>query len=147
MSKPLLQKIRETRDSVGASVNDAELTELIRTGCDVLESGFRFLTLYNNYALFDVPKQNLSKWYKEDGWLSEEKEEILGIIARRLGLQMVEPPDYSKFDLSDTHHHFELNSGTRKVIVVHPKFLKILVPDHPIVPEHDLLNQLSLLYE
>ena len=147
MYKSLLQRIRETRKSVGTVVNDAELTALIKASGDVLESGFRFLTFYNNFALFDVPKQDMSKWYREDGWLTEEKEEILGLIAGQLGLEILEPPDLSKSDLSITHHHFELQSGTRKVITVHPKFLKILVPDYPIIPEQDLLSQLFSLYK
>ena len=147
MYKSLLQRIREIRKSVGTSVNDAELTALIKVSGDVIESGFRFLTFYNNFALFDVPKQDMSKWYREDGWLSEEKEEILGVIAGRLGLEILEPPDFPKSDLSITHHHFELHSGTRKVITVHPKFLKILIPDYLIIPEQDLLSQLFSLYE
>ena len=147
MHKFLLQRIREIRKSVGTSVNDAELTALIKVSGDVLESGFRFLTFYDNYALFDVPKQDMSKWYREDGWLSEEKEEILGVIAGRLGLEILEPPDLPKSDLSVTHHHFELQSGTQKVITVHPKFLKILIPDYPKIPEQDLLSQLFSLYE
>ncbi len=146
MCKSLLQRIREIRESVGITVNDAELTALVKVTGDVLESGFRFLTFYSSFALFDVPKQDPSKWYREDGWLSEEKEQILGVITRRLGLSMVEPPDCTKTDLSNTHHHFELYSGIRKVITIHPKFLKILVPDIPIIPEEGLLSQLSLLY-
>jgi hypothetical protein len=147
MPKSLLRRIREIRESVGASINDPELTALIEGTGDVFESGFRFLTFYNHFALFDVPKQDISKWYKENGWLSEEKEEILSGIAGRLRLGVGEPPDYPKLDLSETHHHFELYSGTRKVIIIHPKFLKILVPDIPIIPEQDLLHQLSFLYE
>jgi len=147
VSKSLLQTIRVIRESVGTSLNDAELTALIKGSGDVLESGFRFLTFYNNFALFDVPKQDLSKWYREDGWLSERKEEILGVIAGQLRLEIGEPPDCPKLDLSATHHHFELYSGTRKVIIVHPKFLKVIVPDIPIIPEQDLLSQLSSLYE
>ena len=147
MQKSLLQRIREVRKSVGISLNDAELTELIKVSGDVIESGFRFLTFYKNFALFDVPKQDMSKWYREDGWLSEEKEEILGVIAERLGLEILEPPDFPKSDLSIIHHHFELQSGRQKVITVHPKFLKILVPDYPIIPEQDLLSQLFSLYE
>jgi len=134
------------RGSVGTTVTDAELTALIKVTGDVLESGFRFLTFYSSFALFDVPKQDPSKWYREDGWLSEEKEEILRAIAGRLGLRVAEPPDCTKMDLSNTHHHFELYSGIRNVITVHPKFLKILVPDIPIIPEQDLLSQLSSLY-
>ena len=147
MSKSLLQTIRALRESIGTSVNDAELTALIKVNGNIIESGFRFLTFYNNYTLFDVPKQDISKWYKENKWLSEEKEQILGLIAGRLGLRIVEPPDYPKMDLSDTHHHFELHSGTQKVIIVHPKFLKILVTDYPVFPEQDILSQLSSLYE
>lgn len=147
MQKSLLQRIREVRKSVGISLSDAELTELIKVSGDVLESGFRFLTFYNNFTLFGVPKQDMSKWYREDGWLSEEKEEILGVIAERLGLEILEPPDLPKSDLSVIHHHFELQSGRQKVITVHPKFLKILVPDYPIIPEQDLLSQLFSLYE
>ena len=114
MYKSLLQRIREIRKSVGTSINDAELTALIKVSGDVLESGFRFLTFYNNFALFDVPKQDMSKWYREDGWLSEEKEEILVVIAGRLGLEILEPPDLPKSDLSIIHHHFELQSGRKK---------------------------------
>lgn len=147
MSKSLLQRIRELKESVGTSINDTELTALIKAGGDVIESGFRFLTFYNNFALFDVPNQDISKWYREDGWLSEAKEEILGVIAGRLELKIIEPPDYTKWGFSKTHHHFELHSGTRKVITVHPKFLKILILDYPIIPEEDLLSQLSSLYE
>jgi hypothetical protein len=147
MQKSLLQRIREVRKSVGTSVNEAELTALIKVSGDFLESGFKFLTFYNNYALFDVPKQDMSKWYREDGWLSEEKEEILGMIAGRLGLEILEPPDSPKSDLSITHHHFELQSGRRNVITIHPKFLKIFVPDYPIIPEQDLLSQFFSLYE
>ena len=147
MHKSLLQRIREIRKSVGTSVNDAELTALIKVSGDIVESGFWFLTFYNNIALFDVPNQDMSKWYREDGWLSEEKEEILSVIAKRLRLEILEPPDIPKSDLSVTHHHFELHSGTQKVIIVHPKFLKILVPDYPIIPEKDLLSHLLSLYE
>ncbi len=147
MSKSLLQRIREMRESVGTNVNDPELAALVKGTGDVLDSGFRFLTFYNGFALFDVPKQDISMWYKKDGWLSEEKEKILGVIAGRLRLRIGEPPDYPKLDLSETHHHFELYSRARKVIIIHPKFLKILVPDMPIIPEYDLLSQLSLLYE
>ena len=125
------------RESVGTTVNDAELTALIKVTGDILESGFRLLTFYGSFALFDVPKQDTSKWYREDGWLSEEKEKILRVIAGRLGLRMVEPPDYPRLDLSNTHHHSELYSGIRKAITIHPKFLKILVLEIPIIPEQD----------
>jgi hypothetical protein len=147
MPKPLLQRIRDIRESVGTSINDLELTALIKGMGDVSESGFRFLTFYNHFALFDVPKQDISKWYREDGWLSEEKEETLRLIVKELRLKILKPPDYPQLDISDIHHHFELYSGTRKVIIIHPKFLKILVPDTPILPEQDLLSQLSKLYE
>lgn len=146
MSKSLLQRIREIRESVGTSVNDSELTALIQGAGDVHESCFRFLTFCDSFALFDVPKQNTSKWYREDGWLAEEKEEMLYSIARGLRLKIVEPPDYPKLDLSSIHHHFELYSGTRKVIMIHPRFLKILLPDIPLFAERDLLSQLSSLY-
>ena len=146
MSESLLQRIRQIRESVGTTVNDAELTALINGTDDVFEAGFRFLTFCDGWALFDVPKQDTSRWYREDGWLTEEKEQILSIITERLGLKMVEPPDCTKMDLSNTHHHFELYYRIRKVITIHPKFLKILVPDIPIIPERGLLGQLSLLY-
>jgi len=147
MNESILQKIRQIRRSAGTSLNDIELTELIKVKGDVHESGFRFLTLNNNFALFDVPNQDISLWYKEDGWVSEEKEQLLNTIADKLGLKIVEPPDYPKLDLSTIHHHFELFSGKIKVMTIHPKFLKVLVSDHPIIPEHNLLHQLSSLYE
>jgi len=147
MQKSLLQRIREVRKSVGTSLNDAELTELIKVSGDVIESGFQFLTFYKNLALFNVPKQEMSKWYREDGWLSEEKEEILSVLAERLGLEILEPPDLLKSDLSVIHHHFELQYSRQKVITIHPKFLKILIPDYPIIPEQNLLSQLFSLYE
>jgi hypothetical protein len=147
MNTSILQGIREIRRSVGTSVNEIELTELIKVKGDIVESGFRFLTLYNNFALFDVPQQDISIWYKEDGWVSEDKEQILDKIVETLGLKIVEPPDYPKLDLSTIHHHFELFSDKQKVITIHPKFLKILIPDHPIIPEQNLLNQLSSLYK
>ena len=147
MNESILQRIREIRRSVGTSINDAELTALINIKGHIIESIFRFLTLNNNFALFDVPNQDISFWYKEDGWVSEEKEQILDKIAEQLGLDIVEPPDYPKLDMSQIHHHFELFLKKQKVITIHPKFLKILVPDHPIIPEHNLLNQLSSLYE
>ena len=147
MNESLLQRIRELRESVGTSINENELTSLIKASGNNVEAGFRFLTLYNNFALFDVPDQDISKWYREDGWLSEEKEKILDLIAEQLKLEILEPPDYTQWGFSSMHHHFELHFGTRKVITVHPKFLKILVSDYPIIPERDLLSQLSSLYE
>ena len=147
MNESILQRIREIRRSVGTSVNDIELTELIKVKGDVLESGFRFLTINNNFALFDVPNQDTSFWYKEDGWVSEEKEQTLDKIAEQLGLDIVEPPDYPKLDMSQIHHHFELFSDKQKVMTIHPKFLKILVPDYPIISEQNLLIQLYSLYE
>ena len=146
MNTSILQKIREIRKSVGTSINEIELTELIKVEGDIVESGFRFLTIYNNFAMFDVPAQEISLWYKEDGWVSEEKERILDKIAETLGLKIVEPPDYPKLDLTIIHHHFELFSDKYKVIIIHPKFLKILVPDHPVIPELNLLNELTSLY-
>lgn len=146
MSESLLQRIREIRESVGTTVNDAELTALITASGDVVESGFRFLTFHGGCALFDVPKQDTSTWYREDGWLSVAKEEILGAIIRRLGLRMAEPPDCTKMNFASTHHHFELYAGVRKVITIHPRFVKILMPDIPVVAEQDLLSQLSSLY-
>ena len=147
MNTSILQKIREIRKSVGTSINEIELTELIKVEGDIVESGFRFLTIYNNFAMFDVLAQEISLWYKEDGWVSEEKERILDKIAETLGLKIVEPPDYPKLDLTIIHHHFELFFEKHKVITIHPKFLKILVPDHPIIPEQNLLEQLSSLYK
>jgi hypothetical protein len=147
MYKSLIQRIRELKESVGTSINDCELTALIKAKGDLTESGFRFFMLYDNFALFDVPNQDISKWYREDGWLSEGKEKILSLIAEKLELEILEPPDYAKWGHSSAHHHFELHSGMRKVIIVHPKFLKILIPDYPIFPEQDLLSQLSALYE
>lgn len=148
MSKSLIQRIRQLKESVGTSINDAELTSLIIAGSDTLESGFRFLSFCNGFALFDVPKQDIAKWYSKDGWLSQEKKQILDAIARRLGLEIVQPPDYPKMDISSTqHHHFELYAGTRNVITIHPKFLKVLIMHHPVIPEEDLLSHLHSLYE
>ena len=147
MNTSILQKIREIRKSIGTSINEIELTELIKVNGDTAESGFRFLTIYNNFAMFDVPAQDISLWYKEDGWVSEGKEQILDKIVEKLGLKIVEPPDYPKLDLSIIHHHFELFFEKHKVIIIHPKFLKILVPEHPIITEENLLNQLSALFK
>jgi len=147
MAESILQRIREERRSVGTSINDTELDELIKVKGDVIESGFRFLTINKEFALFNVPEQDTSIWYREDGWVSEEKEQILNKIAEQLGLDIVEPPDYPKLDMSQIHHHFELFSGKQKVMTIHPKFLKILVPEHPVVPEQDLLSHLASLYE
>jgi len=146
MNTSILQKIRDIRKSVGTSINEIELTELIKVQGNIVESGFRFLTIYNNFATFDVPAQDISLWYKEDGWVSQAKEQILDKVVEKLGLEILEPPDYPKLDLSVIHHHFELFSDKYKVIIIHPKFLKILVPDHPIIPEENLLDQLSSLY-
>ena len=147
MDQSVLQSIRDIRKSVGRSVNDFELTELIKAHGHITESGFRFLLYLDKIVTFDVPEQDISRWYREEGWVSEEKERILGEITSNSGLEIIEPPDYPKLDQSVIHHHFELFSGKNKVLTIHPKFLKILVPEHPVIPEENILTQLALLYK
>ena len=147
----LFERIRGMKDDLGREVNEDILTDLIRTEGELSEHGFRFLRVSDGFAVFDVPKQNKKNWYREKGWPSAEKEKIVKEIARKYDLRIYEPPDAETVS-GEFHHHFELccdrdmiNIDT--IIFAHPRYLKVLIPPRPIIPERALLEDLSLLYK
>jgi hypothetical protein len=147
----LIETIRRARESVGAELSDYELTDLVHARGELAEDGFTFLRVSKGFALFSVPRQNASKWYGQNVWLSPEKEKQAREIAKRYGLKICEPPDHNILSVPD-HHHFDFyrdegKTFQRTVVIAHPEFLKIRVTSQPLPLEHHLLGDLASLYE
>ena len=164
-SDHLLGAIRATRESVGDSLNDDELTRLLLLHTELpIEVGFAFLSFCDGVVTLSVPQQDLAKWYSEKGGIAPEKKEIAEAIAKKHQLFLCEPLDlasafpFQSFEKVSAHHHLELATRRESVIVVHPKYLKVRmyrdVPDGsfmmktkaPLMFGPDLLKDLSALY-
>lgn len=164
-SDHLLDAICETKESVGDSLNDDELTRLLLLHTELpIEAGFAFLSFCDGVVTLSVPQQDLPKWYSEKGRIAPEKKEIAEAIAKKHQLFLCEPLDlasaflFQSFEKVSAHHHLELATRRESVIVVHPKYLKVRmyrdVPDGsfimktkaPLMFGPDLLKELSALY-
>jgi hypothetical protein len=152
----LLWKIVSFRANVGEGLNDEELTGLLNQESLPSEDGFTFVSLSEGCATFSVPRQEAAKWYRENGWVTPEKENIARVIAKKCGLMLYEPPDESipsqapELGLSRMVHHLELTDDSETVVVAHPHYLKIrlfgLVDNRPLHLRGDILEQLAALY-
>ena len=161
----LLDAIRATMASVGEALNDDELTRLLLLDIALpTEAGFTFLSFSGGVVTLSVPKQDLAKWYPEQGWVSPEKEEMAKSLGEKYGLTLCEPPDRSSsswfpdFEQARVHHHLELVARRETIVVVHPQYLKVRMycdiadtgftkqAAKPLALGSDLLEELSALY-
>ncbi len=148
MKPSVLLEIRAVRNEVGSDLNEDALTRLILLEVgDRVEHGFWFLLLSDGFAVFAAPPQDRSKWYRQEGWPCREKEAVAASIARKYGLEISEPPDANVLPGAEMHHHCEFHRVSQTLIVAHPRYLKILVPERPVFAEETLLEDLSALYK
>jgi hypothetical protein len=149
----LLGRIISLRTTVGDGLNDEELTALLRQEVLPVEDGFTFVSLCEGCATFDVPPQDLAKWYPENGWITPEKETNARAIAERLGFMLCEPPD-ERFTLRasgvEVHHHLEMGYQSEPIVIAHPRYLKIRLFDiatkTPLPLPGNLFERLAVLY-
>jgi hypothetical protein len=164
-STHLLDSIRAVRASVGDGLNDDEFTRLLRQAPLPTEAGFAFLSFSAGFATLMVPRQELTHWYPDHGWILESKERVARGIAEKYGLQLAEPPDetagglFPRGDLPSRHHHLEFFSDVETVIVAHPRYLKVRLfgaapqarylwnGKNPVRFGPELLSDLSALYQ
>jgi hypothetical protein len=148
MKPSVLFGIRAIRNDVGSGLNEEALSDLILLEVgDRVEHGFWFLRLSDGFAVFAAPAQDRSKWYRQKGWPCREKEAVAASIAGKYGLEISEPPDANILPGAEMHHHCEFHRGDLSLIVAHPRYLKILVPERPVLAEETLLEDLSALYK
>jgi hypothetical protein len=135
------------RNDVGSGLNEDALSDLILLeGGGLSVHGFRLLRLSDGYVVFATPPQDRSKWYRQKGWPCAEKEAVARAIARKYALEISEPPDASGLR-GEPHHHLEFHRAENTLIEAHPKYLKILLPDSPVMAEDTLLEDLAALYK
>jgi hypothetical protein len=148
MKPSVLLEIRAMRNELGSDLNEDVLTRLILLEVgDRIEHGFWFLQPSNGFAVFTAPPQDRSKWYRQEGWPCREKEAVAASIARKYGLGISEPPDANALPGAEMHHHCEFHRVNLTLIEAHPRYLKILVPERPVIAEETLLEDLSALYK
>ena len=147
-TKPsVLLVIRAMKNDVGRGLKEDALTDLILLeGGGQSEHSFRFLRLSDGFAVFATPLQDRSKWYRQEGWPCAEKELVTRAIAQKYALEISEPPDVSGLS-GEPRHHFGFHRAGNTIIVAHPKYLKILLPDPPVNAEDTLLEDLAALYK
>ncbi|MGA3265958.1 MAG: hypothetical protein ABSE16_03950 [Verrucomicrobiota bacterium] len=161
----LLVTIKTIHADVGESLNDDELTHLLRESTLPAEEGFTFLSFSNGYVMLSVPHQDPADWYPPQGWIAPDKERVANTIAETYELELYEPIDaISSFQnhhagSAIVHHHFEFTDGRQTVITAHPLYLKVRLfgksPEHryawealsPLPLGPDLLHDISRLYE
>jgi len=126
-----LDRIKNARASLGDGLNDDEFTRLLRVTASPTEAGFTFLSFSGGFVMLTVPRQDLARWYPDEGWIVAEKERIARGIAEKHGLSLCEPPDLSSNarlsspDGPTVHHHLELTNQVETVVVAHPQYLKV----------------------
>jgi hypothetical protein len=145
MRPNILARVREMQNEIGHGVREDVLTDLIRAEGPLSEHGFTFLRVSEGFALFEVPRQEKEHWYKQKGWPTAEKEKIVRRIAEKYHLKLHEPPDEYTVT-GECHHHFELDLSEQRIIVVHPRYLKVRLSRWPLVAEESLFEDLSGLY-
>jgi hypothetical protein len=131
--KPLLQAIKDYRTCVGDGLNEEEFTHFLQKAALPAEAGFEFLSFSNRFVTLSVPKQNADSWYRDKGWVTEEKEKCARKIAEKYGLSLYQPPDavgnhhVTPQSQASSHscHHLEMSHNREIVIVVHPHYLKV----------------------
>jgi hypothetical protein len=148
-TKPsVLLMIRSVMNDVGSRLKEDALSDLIHLeGGELIEHGFRFLRLSDGFAVFATPSQDRSKWYRQKGWPCPEKEAAAASIARKYGLEISEPPDVKILPGSEPRHHCEFHRAGQTLIVAHPRYMEIRIPEQPVVAEETLLEDLSALYK
>ena len=145
MGLNILARVREMQNEIGHGVRDDVLTDLIRAEGPLAEHGFTFLRISEGFVLFVVPKQKKEHWYRQKGWPAAEKETIVRRIAAKYHLELHEPPD--EYTVSgECHHHFELDLSEQRIIVAHPRYLKVRLSRWALVEEGSLFEDLSDLY-
>jgi hypothetical protein len=159
----LLDTIRSIRLNVGDGLNDDEFTRFLQGTTLPTEAGFGFLSYSEKFVVLSVPKQDLTNWYPERGWITPEKERIAKEIAKKYELSLNEPPDlnysyvFPQPDSPKLHHHLELSNRRETIIIAHPQYLKIclfgsmppglcVAMQRPLLLGPELLYDLSSLY-
>ena len=163
--KHLLDTIKGLRTCVGEGLNDVEFTHFLQKASLPAESGFEFLSLSNRFVTLSVPKQDAGTWYRDKGWIVEEKEKRAKEIAQKYGLSLYQPPDAvgshhvtPQDDSSHPCHHLEMSHEREILIVIHPHYLKVRL-SHATGTSHgwnahkaaqlgpELLKDLATLYQ
>ncbi len=164
--KHLLEAIKCFRTCVGEGLNDDEFTHFLLKAALPAESGFEFLAFSHQSVTLSVPKQDAGTWYRDKGWVTEEKEKRARQIAEKYGLSLYQPPDAvgshhvtPQDDSAHPCHHLEMSFNREILIVIHPHYLKIRLFHAAGSTQHgwsahrsphlgpSLLNDLSDLYK
>lgn len=163
-SPHLLAVIRSARETVGDGLTEDELTRLLQKTDLPVEAGFSFLSLSAGMVTFNVPLQDLTHWYPDQGWIHPLKEKAARALAEKYHLCLCEPPDHSSSmvptadGLRAPRHHLEFTNGWTTVLIAHPCYLKVrlflpqgglsLVAEGraPLPSGPELLKDLSTLY-
>jgi hypothetical protein len=164
--KPLLDAVQSLRTCVGEGLNDVEFTHFLQKASLPAESGFEFLSYSNRFVTLSVPKQETGSWYRDKGWVIEEKEQRAREIARKYGLSLYHPPDAvgthhvtPQSDASHPCHHLEMSFDREILVVIHPLYLKIRMSHASGTSHHasgahraphpgsEMLKDLSTLYQ
>ena len=109
--------------------------------------GFRFLRLSGGFVVFATQPQDRSKWYRQKGWPCAEKEAAARAIAQKYALEISEPPDVKILPGSEPRHHCEFHRAGQTLIVAHPRYMEIRIPEQPVIAEETVLEDLSALYK
>lgn len=147
-TKPgLLVLIRAVISDAGVGLKGNALTDLTHSqGGNQIEHGFQFLRLCGGLAVFAVPPQDRQKWSRQKGWPCPEKEMVARSIAQKPGLELSEPPDVKILVGGEAYHRCAFHRAGQTLIEAHPRYLKTLVPERPVIPEEALLEGLATRY-
>lgn len=166
-NKHLLDAIKQFRTCIGDGLNDVEFSLFLQMAALPAENGFEFLCFSNRYVTLRVPKQDTDKWYRDKGWVCEDKEKRARQIAEKYGLSLYHPPDavgnhhVTPNSEAEQHscHHLEMSHNREIFIVIHPHYLKVRLFQATGAPQHgfsvhrtphmgpELLKDLSTLYQ
>jgi hypothetical protein len=148
MEIDVLEKVRGLQDEIGEGVDEAVLTDLLRSEGGLTAHGFRFLRISGEFAVFEVPKQNARNWYREGGWPAAEKERIAGRIAAKHHLEVHEPPDLDTASVYGEYrrHCIVLDNSRDILVVAHPRYLKIRISRNQAILGPTLMEDLHSLY-
>jgi len=122
-----LERLIELRASVGDGLNDSEFTHLVESQLELEEEGFSIVGFFEDWVTLRTPRQDSTRWYGKDHWLTEDKEAIASRISKKYDLSVCEPPDRMTYMTPPpgAHHHLEFVNAREAVAVAHPLYLKI----------------------
>ncbi len=149
---PLLEIIRALRACVGDGLSEQELSRIVQAAEVPQEAGFGFRSVQDGFVVLSIPPQDPANWYRENGWITCEKEQAAIGIATKYGLFLFESSDTGSnpLDLESSspciRHQIELNDGCDTLVIAHPDRLKVrLFSSTTSMP--GFLQDLSALYQ